>query len=150
MIHAKNIEPLSFSETQQTLVIARLQTQSLNALYGLLSSSGSLEKSVLLIEQFSHSPSDLSSIQGLAEIGGTRFAQDLEQMRPIICKEWDYCKRRATGGFGDIRSFTNDLFLLLLNNYSLVSEFRSRETMLTLAVLLARTDLSRVCNCNSH
>ncbi|ADD27323.1 hypothetical protein Mrub_0548 [Meiothermus ruber DSM 1279] len=148
--HRSGAYYLPEEELERAMVLMRYGTSELHAVFGLCHVAQDLTAQLCWIERASHSERAAELLEDL-EAEGQREADSLIQLlKSAICEEWGYCRRRVTDGLGDPRRLVQELFRLIYNYLCLDEKgvrAVDRSWVLLAAVVLARSDLGKLCRC---
>lgn len=135
-------------DIEQAMVLNKLHLRSLLAVLGVIRLSQDLPGIVTWIERLSNGSDMKSTLSNLASVGEERYRSTLQALRPAICKDWGYCQQKAIDGLGNPRRLIGSLAQLVASNQSLLGKI-SHSELLVISVLLSRTDLNGLCECES-
>lgn len=135
-------------DIEQAMVLNKLHLRALLAVLGVIRISHELPGLVTWIERLSNESGTESALSNVALIGEERYRSTLQALKPAICEDWDYCRRKATDGLGDPRRLIGSLAQLAASNRTLLGAM-SHSELVVISVLLSRTDLNGWCECES-
>jgi len=135
-------------DMEQAMVLNKLHLRALFAVLGVIRLSQELPGIVTWIERLANRSDMKSTLSNLASVGEERYRSMLQTLKPAICNDWDYCRRKTNDGFGDPRRLLDSLAELVASNQKLLGEI-SHSELVVISVLLSRTDLNGWCECES-
>lgn len=139
---------LDENDVQQAMVLNRVSTRMLHQFLGLTSAARSTPSALFLVELINHSDDPAAVRAHVEEFGRAEGERLLGAMRPVICDEWNYCGRRATGGFGDPRHLLTALASVVGPKLCAGGRAESEKTFLMCVCLfLMRSRLGELCRC---
>ncbi|MCX7601189.1 MAG: hypothetical protein N2Z75_04515 [Meiothermus sp.] len=130
------------------MILMRYGTSELYAVFGLCHVAQDLTAQLCWLERASHSEQAAELLEDLEAVGRREASSLVQLLKTTICEEWGYCRRRVTDGLGDPRRLIQELSRLIYN-YLDAKEVRAvdRSWVLLAAVVLARSDLGKLCCC---
>lgn len=140
---------LTEEEVEQAMVINKFSLDLLYKLLGLTTLSQNLTTSVLCLERLGYSNTTKGFLEEITELGKSAGENLLDTVQPIICEQWDYCRRISTDGLGDPRRLVQALAQLI--EPKLYEEgITTRSALIAACVFVARSNLSQLCRCSDR
>lgn len=145
------VEPLSETELEQAMVLNMFEKQDLYALFYLSIVASRLPDLIFFYES-AGGKHRVSHVLTECSTTGEKFYQThLDNLENLLCNEWQFCKRRATAGFGNTRILISALFQFATSILQKEGgDYISRDSQILFVVLLARADLSALCKCSER
>jgi hypothetical protein len=140
---------LTEDELHQAMVLNRLSLRMLNQLLGLVHATRALPAALLLLERINHCDDASAIRQQFEDIGAQEGGRIAQALKPVICGDWDFCKRRSTDGLGDPRRLINSLASVI--GPALINENPTpgdKVYLMSVCLYLSRSRLSALCKCD--
>lgn len=134
---------------EQAMVLLRHDLQALYLLVGLHTAARDVVRLTLWGERLGNAVDILSWRRDVHDLGRSSSQAFIESFTSVLRDDWNYCARRASGGFGNPRRLVLEIASLIRGEREKEGEVWTDEGWLMLmTVVTVRSDLNRICECN--